>query len=115
MVHVEPFHWATSVRVPLKGFEDEPAVKQLIALAHDTPESELDDPDGPGLATIDQFLPFHCSIRAEPFADGPPTAAQLFALVQDTLSRRLTVAFDGLGLGTTDQVVPFHRSTSVTT
>src|SRR4051812_41889668 len=102
MVHVEPFHWATSARVPLKGLEDEPAVKQLIALAHDTPERELDDPDGAGLATIDQFLPFHCSIRVEPFVDGPPAAAQLVALVQDTLSRRLTVAFDGLGLGTTD-------------
>ena len=116
MVRVEPSQWVTSVRVPLNKVEDEPAVKQLVAPEHDTPHRSLDaGPGAPGLATIDQLAPFHCSTSVEPLADGRPTAAQLVALLQDTLSRRLTAAFDGLGLGTTDQVVPFHRSTSVST
>src|SRR5437016_2231785 len=115
MVRVEPSQWVTSVRVPLNKVEDEPAVKQLVAPEHDTPHRSLDaGPGAPGLATIDQVAPFHCSTNVWVIpAFGSmksPTAEQLLTLTQETLRSSLS---RGSGLATIDQPLPFQCSTSV--
>ena len=72
------------------------------------------DPEGVGLVTIDQLVPFQRSITVTVFAAvvADPTAKQFVVLVHATPLKTVPVAAAGFGLATTDQLVPFHRSTS---
>ena len=74
---------------------------------------------GFGDGTIDQFVPFQCSVNVlieivvAVNVEEKPTAVQSVAVAHDTpvrLGRNTPV---GLGLGTIDQVVPFQCSVRV--
>ena len=83
-----------------------PTAKQLVALAHDTPDSCVNvAPGGFGLDTRVQLVPFHRSIKA---VGKPaelvksPTAKQLVVVAHDTLTRRAFGGPGGLGLAAID-------------
>jgi len=79
-----------------------PTAKQLVELEHDTPSnSTAARAGGLGLATIDQLVPFQCSINV-PFPP-VPTAKQSDALEHDTAESSPFGGPGGLTLGTTDQ------------
>ena len=75
IVQLVPFHRSTKVRlvVPTPGV---PTAKQLVALAHDTPDSTLPfGSDVFGLDTIVQLVPFHRSTKVRRTVDAKlPTA-----------------------------------------
>jgi hypothetical protein len=70
---------------------------------------------GLGLGTIDQAVPFHCSMRVSLalVVSRPPTAVQAVVEMHVIPARpSLSVAL-AFGLGTIDQAVPFHCSMRV--
>jgi hypothetical protein len=85
-----------------------PTAKQLVALAHDTPDSCVNVAAGGfGLDTRVQLVPFHRSIKAvaKPAAlVKSPTAKQLVVVAHDTLTRWAFGGPGGLGLATIDHV-----------
>jgi hypothetical protein len=115
IVQLVPFQRSTNVRLTLELVKP-PTAKQLVALVHDTAVRSLDDaPDGFGLATTVQLVPFQRStnVRPKPALKKRPTAKQFVVLVQDTATSWLSDAPAGFGLATSVQLVPFQRSTSV--
>ena len=61
--HVVPFQRSMSVLIADDDAEEIPTAKQLVVVGHDTSASELPiAPEALGLATIDHFAPFQCSM-----------------------------------------------------
>jgi hypothetical protein len=73
-------------------------------------------PPGLGLGTIDQAVPFQCSIRVcsmvEPDSSQEPTAQALDADRSSTPLKLAVPVPAGTGTATLDQAVPFHCSAS---
>jgi hypothetical protein len=111
---VAPFHCSTSVRMWSKPSStganvSRPAAKHVAESGHDTAASSpVLVPGRFGLGTIDQLVPFHCSVNV---AEAPPTAEQVAALVHETASSPARGS-DGFGVATAIQLVPSQRSTS---
>jgi hypothetical protein len=104
-----PFQRSISVWLTDEVTEN-PTAKQLVALVHETPLSELNDaPATFALATIAQLVPFQRStnVRVPPEVLKYPTATQFVALVHDTPDSDLPAGF---GLDTIVQLVLFQRS-----
>jgi hypothetical protein len=92
-----------------------PTAKQDVAAMQEMPARPLElAPDGFGLVTMFQLVPFHRSTSVEvlPVEDAP-TAKQFDAPVHDTPWRKLPSVPARFGLATMVQLTPFHRSTSV--
>ena len=110
--HVLPSQRAARVPSPKPR---SPTAKQLVALVHEMAESFVSTLPSVGAATIDQLLPFQCSInpvRGEPPVEEFPTAKQSVVLVHATPGSSLKSA-PWFGLATIDQIVPFHRTMNV--
>ena len=67
-------------------FSNPPTAKQLLALGHATPaRAVFVEPEGRGEVTVDQTVPFHCSINARLEPSAPcvkPTATQRCAFAR---------------------------------
>src|SRR6185437_6658983 len=117
MTHFLPFHSSASVLLTSLESLELPTAKQLVAEAQDRPVSLLIGlPDGFGVARTFQFLPFHSSLSGDsvaPFSVSP-TARQLFADVQTTVSSELICTPPGAGAVWIVHDVPFQRSASGT-
>ena len=91
-----------------------PTAKQFVALEHETLCRTVEvAPAGFPLGTIDQFVPFHRSIKlfVVVLVDDDPTAKQLVGLAHETpFSVATMIAGSMLGLGRLTHALPFHRS-----
>ena len=98
---------------------ESPTAKQLVVDGHDTPSNSLREPPVGG-AVIDHAVPFQRSasvIMLEMSSAAgvySPTARQVVAFADETLSRLVRGEFAGFGDATTDQLVPSHDSDIVT-
>jgi hypothetical protein len=115
-----PFHCSANVcpGAPLMG-KVCPTAQQSEVLTQATPERrENVEGFGLGVGTMDQMLPFHCSIKVWPVPplwlklSLKPTVQQSAALRQAT-PERLLVCEVVLGVGTMDQALPFQCSIKV--
>src|SRR5438105_5849692 len=100
-----PFQCSTRVFMTNELFCENPTAHASVEDAADTALSaEEADPEGIGLATTLQLVPFQCSVRP---AELRPTAHTSLEETADTPARK-EPAVPTLGLGTMDHDVPFQ-------
>jgi hypothetical protein len=111
--HTLPFQPSTTVRV-VGPFTEKPTAMHRADVVHDTLRRyAARTAAGFGLATTDQSIPRHVSIKVRRNeSPDQPTATHVVAPAQDTPMRTELVG-SGLGAVVTDQLVPSHFSTSV--
>jgi hypothetical protein len=98
------------------AFELLPTAKQLCGSGHDTAFSVAAVvPDGLGLASNPQTLPFQCATNVLVFGawNQAPTAKQLCGSGHATPYKAVDVAGDGFGLSWIPQFVPFQCCTKL--
>jgi transcriptional regulator with XRE-family HTH domain len=108
--HVLPFQRATMVLVLPLAWMAEPTAHALLADVAATPLNRRNLPEGSGVGTLRQFLPFHRRIRVFVGPSPLPVAPTAQARLADTAATPLrNTPPPGVGLGTCFHDFPFQR------